>query len=365
MTIGLSTSGRGAAAVGCPGPGPGEDPPAAAVPAGPTQVEDSASGGPGGGAGPARPDPVPTCRSRPAPGPAGVDAALAGAATGRFRGRPPYGYRTVVEGAEGTTRTLRRLMPDETTAPVVRWIFQRYLDGCGLQGIAEELTAEAVPCPSAHDRVRNPHYGGVAWSKAAVRSILVNPRYTGRASGSGAELPAHPPLAEPDQFAQVQQAIRAKRRRPPASDPRPPYLFRGLLRCAVCSRLMQGTWNNGEPYYRCRFPEEYAAANGIAHPRNVYLRERRLVRPLDAWLTATLPPALTQSVRTGADPAAPGLLAGVARTLAALPAADAEERSRFYGWLRMRLTYSGTDPLVRVKVHLGPRDLSVRGVVSL
>src|SRR5574341_1511437 len=35
------------------------------------------------------------------------------------------------------------------------------------------------PCPSAHDRARNPHRHGTAWSKMAVRAILTNPRYTG------------------------------------------------------------------------------------------------------------------------------------------------------------------------------------------
>jgi len=311
-----------------------------------------------------RADPGPTHRSRVPPGPGRVDATSPRSPGSRFRGRAPYGYRAVVEGAEGGTRTLRRLVPDEQTAPVVRRIFQRYLEGSGLQGIAEELTAEAIPCPSAHDKVRNPHHGGVAWSKAAVRSILVNARYTGRLDGSGTEVVAHPPLADSDQFVRVQQTIRAKRQAPESTDARPPYLFRAILRCGVCGRLMQGTWNNDEPYYRCRFPGEYAAANGIAHPRNVYLRERRLVRPLDAWLTQALPTALTQAVRAGTDPAAPALLAGVAKALVRLPDADPEERTRFYGWLRMRLTYSGGDPLVQVKVCL--RQLQpTRGEVAL
>lgn len=312
----------------------------------------------------ARPDQGPAHRSRVPPGPARVDSTSPRSAANRFRGRAPYGYRTVVEEGGGDTRTLRRLVPDEQTAPVVRRIFQRYLEGGGLQGIAEELTAEAIPCPSAHDKVRNPHHGGVAWSKAAVRSILVNARYTGRLDGSASEVVVHPPLADSDQFVQVQQTIRAKRQAPESTGARPPYLFRGMLRCGVCGRLMQGTWNNGAPYYRCRFPGEYAAANGIAHPRNVYLRERRLVRPLDAWLTSTLPPALTQAVRAGCDPAAPARLARAAQTLARLPDADPEERLRFYGWLGMRLTYSGSDPLVWVKVYLGQRPV-IRGEVPL
>ncbi|MFE9914806.1 recombinase family protein [Micromonospora sp. NPDC005553] len=49
-----------------------------------------------------------------------------------------------------------------------------------MYAIAEALTSNHVPCPSAHDRARNPHRSGIAWSKSAVRVILTNPRYTGR-----------------------------------------------------------------------------------------------------------------------------------------------------------------------------------------
>jgi hypothetical protein len=39
---------------------------------------------------------------------------------------------------------------------------------------------DGIACPFAHDRARNPHRHGLAWSKMAVRAILANPRYTGR-----------------------------------------------------------------------------------------------------------------------------------------------------------------------------------------
>lgn len=54
---------------------------------------------------------------------------------------------------------------------------------------------------------------------------------------------------------------------------------------------MQGSWNNGQPYYRCTFPGEYGLANRIDHPRVVYLREAEVVPELDTWLTKTLDPA--------------------------------------------------------------------------
>ena len=53
---------------------------------------------------------------------------------------------------------------------------------------------------------------------------------------------------------------------------RNPYVFRGLIYCAACDRRMQGQYNHGDAYYRCRFPQEYALANQIPHPRNAHRR---------------------------------------------------------------------------------------------
>jgi hypothetical protein len=63
-----------------------------------------------------------------------------------------------------------------------------------------------------------------------------------------------------------------------------------VLFCGLCDRRMQGTWTHGAPYYRCRFPNEYALANHVAHPRNVYLRERDILPTLDRWLAQALAP---------------------------------------------------------------------------
>lgn len=294
----------------------------------------------------------------------------------RPRGRPPYGYQVVVlTRATGQEQVLE---PDGSTAPVVRRIFADYLAGHGLQRIAEGLTADTVPCPSAHDRSRNPHHGGFAWSKGAVRAILVNPRYTGLSKWDGPELdgcpgePAHEPLVEVGVFRRVQQEFAAKRHARTAESDKGlrAYAFRGLLRCGICNRLMQGAWNNDEAYYRCRIPEEYATANRIAHPRNVYLRERRLQPALDSWLVATCAPArLVQLVRAGRGPMGEateaGLTAALSRGVRALREAGPTERADTYASLRLRLVYSPPQQLVRAKIVLGPREVAVRGLIDL
>jgi site-specific DNA recombinase len=41
--------------------------------------------------------------------------------------------------------------------------------------------------------------------------------------------------------------------------------------CGLRGRRMSGKWNNDQAYYLCRFPTEYALANQVSHPKNVYL----------------------------------------------------------------------------------------------
>jgi hypothetical protein len=65
---------------------------------------------------------------------------------------------------------------------------------------------------------------------------------------------------------------------------------------------MQGHWADAQPYYRCRYPAEYALANTNEHPRNVYLREAVILDPIDTWLAQVFaPPRLTDTLHRMAD----------------------------------------------------------------
>ncbi len=251
---------------------------------------------------------------------------------GRFLGgRPPYGYRlgdagphpNPAKAADG--RRLRVLQPDLVTGPVVQRIYAEYLGGYGIFAIAQRLTGDAVPSPSAADPGRNRHRSGVAWSKGALRTILTNRRYTGRQvwnrqrkqeslidvedvglghqtrlAWNAPELwvvsddVVHPALVDDEVFDQVQRRLASRGPSTPRESGtrvRRPYALRGLVRCSVCGRKMQGTWNHGRAHYRCRFPYEYALANRIEHPAAVYLREDAVVEHLDAWLASAFDPA--------------------------------------------------------------------------
>jgi site-specific DNA recombinase len=158
----------------------------------------------------------------------------------------------------------------------------------------------------------------IAWSKSAIRAIVINPRYTGRqvwnkqrkrevlidvhdvTLGHETKLAwnprdkwvwsseiVNPPIIDEETFKAAQELLAARGHGPTRHKPhraRHVYVLRGIVYCGICHRKMEGSWNNNAPYYRCRFPEKYALANKVQHPRNVYLREGALLPRLDAWL---------------------------------------------------------------------------------
>ena len=199
---------------------------------------------------------------------------------GRFLGgRPPYGYVIADAGPHPNPgkaaigQRLHTLEPDLSAAPVVRRIYQEFIAGKGIYAIAEGLTAEDIPSPSAHDPARNRHRlgSGGAWSKHAVRVILLNPRYTGRqvwnrqrrdevlidvedvALGHESKMrwndetewvwsqqPTHTPLVDLAEFEAAQDVFAAGQRAAIRKErTRHPYVLSGLMRCGLCQRKIR------------------------------------------------------------------------------------------------------------------------------
>jgi hypothetical protein len=46
--------------------------------------------------------------------------------------------------------------------------------------------------------------------------------------------------------------------------------------CGLYDRKMRAHPCKGYVYFRCRYPEECALANGVEHPRNVFVRENQV-----------------------------------------------------------------------------------------
>ncbi|MEU3465613.1 recombinase family protein [Streptomyces sp. NPDC006733] len=275
-----------------------------------------------------------------------------------LRGRPPYGYRVVTDTVDGRQR--RQLVPDDRTAPVVQRIFHEYLAEKGLQSIAEGLTADGISSPGAARH--GLEYGAAAWSKSAVRAILVNNRYVDAAPGSEAVVP-------PEVFDRVQRMFDLRRTGPAANtrSVERVYSLRGLVRCGQCNRLMQGTWNNDEPYYRCRFPAEYASANEIDHPRNVYLREQSVLGPLLSWLRASCAPDRLARMAAAAGSRAlhEATIGATARRIRMLHTTEGTEQTAVLQAMGLKLTYAAHNRMLQVKVVLNPAELVVRGSLAL
>ena len=251
---------------------------------------------------------------------------------GRFLGgRPPYGYQLADAGphpspgkaAEG--KRLQRLEPDPIAAPIVRRIFAEYIGGRGYFSIAQGLTRDGIPSPSAHDPARNRHRDQRSWSKIAVRAIVMNLRYTGRqvwnrqrrdhvlvdvedvAQGHlsrmrwndrsdwvwSAEL-THEPIISIEDYDLAQTQMAAGSRRPTSFKQRQAnrvYILSGRVHCALCSHRMQGNFNHDANHYRCKFPSDRGAVPGMNHPKSVYVRESAIVPKLDEWIATLFDPA--------------------------------------------------------------------------
>jgi site-specific DNA recombinase len=235
---------------------------------------------------------------------------------GRYLGgRPPYGYRLADAGPHPNKmhaswgRRAHRLEPDPQAAPVVRWVFAQRLAGRSVARITRALNDAGVPCPSAADPGRNPHRAGQEWKLTTVRAILANPRYTGHQvwnrqptamdlidpanTGLGhrpvqrwgmpdgwviSARPAHTALVSVEDFIKV-QGIRAARE---AAEGNRRYRLAGLLRCGICRRRMESCWASGRAAYRCRHGQSSASTPDPARPKNLYVREDRILQHLPA-----------------------------------------------------------------------------------
>src|SRR5215207_7881052 len=157
--------------------------------------------------------------------------------------RPAFGYIWADEEKS-------RLEFNPDTAPIVRSIFDRYLNGGSLRAIALDLTRRGIPTPSGR---------GQRWSASVVHRILSNPAYAGRytalqrrwerpargqpyrcRSSSDDELIVLPDVApaivSEEEFTAVQGRFTVNKQHAVRNNPHPErYLLRtGYVRCGYC-----------------------------------------------------------------------------------------------------------------------------------
>ncbi len=151
-------------------------------------------------------------------------------------GTVPYGYKIKD----------RRLVPDERTAPFVRYAFEHYAAGDDMRSIVDALNARGarnargnlLTYTSFHRAFRNPVYIGEY-------------TYNGEVVEGCAE-----PLVTREVFTKAVSRLDERKRAPAAAKARIPYLLQGRVYCGLCGASMIGEsgrshTGNIYSYYSC------------------------------------------------------------------------------------------------------------------
>lgn len=182
----------------------------------------------------------------------------------------PYGYM----------KRENRLVADETTAPIVRRIFDMALNGVGMKAIAQTLNAGSLPTPARYraetTKKKTGYNSDNIWLDGTVRKILHDIRYTGllvqgttRCDVVGSRrhrnLPKelwrvspvrHEAIVSNEEFEKVQGLISSGRQT--GHGERRLYPLSGKVRCGGCGHAMSRS-NSDNPSYSCNYKSYYEA----------------------------------------------------------------------------------------------------------
>ena len=151
-------------------------------------------------------------------------------------GHAPLGYKIVD----------RKLVSDEKTAPIVRYIFEQYAQGVTKAAIIRELERKGVRS-----------YYGNPLTYSSFNSVLRNQAYIGKSTYKGEVVEGlSEPLIDEKLFWKVQEQIKRRSHAPAASKAKVDYLLSGKAFCGVCGAPMAGTCGKSKAgrmyyYYMC------------------------------------------------------------------------------------------------------------------
>lgn len=194
-------------------------------------------------------------------------------------GKVPFGLKLETARVAGRVKPIKRLAPDEETAPVVLEIFTLYAGGASQEKIASDFDARGVPHPT-----------GDRWKQSTLSYILRNPAYKGEGTwrrryeaknSKGTKSKHYSPPERIIRYedyqvpAVVSEALwercaqlRNENMRLASRNSRRFYLLRGLVRCGLCDRSMTGVsygYKGGTgqtyTYYRCTSRADARVAN--------------------------------------------------------------------------------------------------------
>lgn len=193
---------------------------------------------------------------------------------GKFIGSfPTYGYMKDPDDHH-------KLIIDEDAAPTVRMIFERFIGGESIIGIAKDLNEMGIPNPSMYKKLKGFNYkhptgatNDGLWPDSSVRRILTNEMYTGTmVQGKNRNISykdqrakavpkdewyrvegTHEAIIDRDTFDKAQSLFNRHIRKAPNNNN--VHLFAGLIKCGDCHRAMNRKFNSHAygvyGYYRC------------------------------------------------------------------------------------------------------------------
>lgn len=151
-------------------------------------------------------------------------------------GRVPYGYR-VEDG---------KLVQDEKTAPIVRFIYEQYALGVSKKDIIAQLKDRNILSPEGKQLTTN-----------SFAHVLVNPIYYGAYVRTGTSYDAcSEPIVDRDLYDKVQIMLGRHKRAPAASKAKEDYMLQGKVFCGHCGSPMNGESGRSHTgtryyYYAC------------------------------------------------------------------------------------------------------------------
>lgn len=158
-------------------------------------------------------------------------------AKGLYCGGPiPYGYKVVD----------KKMIVDEKTAWVIRYVFEQYASGTSMREIIDELKKRGV---------RNSRGGELTYT--TFTRALSNTVYIGKYVYGGEIVEGlAEPLIDEATFAKVQEKLKATARSPAANKGKVDYILQGKAFCGHCGAPMVGESGRGRTgytyhYYSC------------------------------------------------------------------------------------------------------------------
>ena len=161
---------------------------------------------------------------------------------GSYVGGPaPYGYKAVWEGK------VRRLIPDENTEEIVRYIFQKFIETESYTAVADDLNTRKINPPAVYHKTGEvycpPDAAYKGWDKSGVERIIKSDTYAGKlVQGKTRRLDYR---SKKKMNVPMRDGVRKKLREQTKSHAHPTEgcpigenIFDKVLYCGVCGRKM-------------------------------------------------------------------------------------------------------------------------------